>query len=120
MNTTLKDLGKSVGIFQSGDPIVGCWIAGEGHYAFVDFRDSEEATQAFVLQQVQINGQYLKVGRPKNSSGIIPTPNQLLCGNPHFSQSSITSRLRNKNTSSNMVMQALRQGQVLNADSDNF
>ena len=76
LNATLKEFGKSVGvstsclyclltylilfiyfqIFQDGDPIVGCWIAGEGHYAFADFRSAEEATQAFVLQQVQIHG----------------------------------------------------------------
>ena len=49
LNCTLKEFGKSVGIFQDGDPIVGCWIAGEGHYAFADFRSAEEATQAFVL-----------------------------------------------------------------------
>ena len=64
LNATLKEFGKSVGvstlfllfidsiyfqIFQDGDPIVGCWIAGEGHYAFADFRSAEEATQAFVL-----------------------------------------------------------------------
>lgn len=52
LNATLKELGKTFGIFQDGDPIVGCWIAGDGHYAFADFRSSEEATQAFVLQQV--------------------------------------------------------------------
>ena len=56
LNATLKELGKNAGIFQDGDPIVGCWIAGEGHYAFADFRSSEEATQAFVLSQVQIHG----------------------------------------------------------------
>ena len=71
-------------LFQNGDPILGCWIAGDGHYAFVDIRSAEEATEAFVLQQVQIQGQYLKVGRPKNSTGPIPTPSQLRCGNPNF------------------------------------
>ena len=44
LNHTLKELGKAFGIFQDGDPIVGCWIAGDGHYAFADFRSSEEAT----------------------------------------------------------------------------
>jgi hypothetical protein len=29
---------------------LGCWIAGDGHYAFVDIRSAEEATEAFVLQ----------------------------------------------------------------------
>ena len=49
LNAMLKDFGKNRGIFQDGDPIVGCWIASEGHYAFADFRSAEEATQAFVL-----------------------------------------------------------------------
>ena len=49
LNATLKQMGKNAKIFQDGDPIVGCWIAGDGHYAFADFRSSEEATQAFVL-----------------------------------------------------------------------
>lgn len=44
LNNTLRDLGKNHGLFQEGDPIVGCWIAGEGHYAFADFRSADEAT----------------------------------------------------------------------------
>lgn len=49
LNTALKELGKDAGIFQDGDPIVGAWISGDGHYAFVDFKTAEEATQGFVL-----------------------------------------------------------------------
>jgi len=49
LNATLRELGKHVGIFQGGDPIVGCWIASDGHYAFADFRSGDEATQGFVL-----------------------------------------------------------------------
>jgi len=74
LNKALQDLGKANDIFQNGNPIVGTWISGDGHYAFVDFRTPDEATQGFVLQQVAIKGNYLKVGRPKNATGIIPTP----------------------------------------------
>jgi hypothetical protein len=49
--------------------VVGVWISGDGHYAFVDFKTAEDATQAFALQQVAIHGNYLKVGRPKNATG---------------------------------------------------
>jgi len=84
LNESLKQLGKDSGIFTNGNPVVGAWISGDGHYAFVDFRTADEATQGFVLQQVQIKGSYLKVGRPKNATGIIPTPAQLLCGDPNF------------------------------------
>ena len=31
-------------------------MSGDGHYAFVDFRTADEATQGFVLQQVSIHG----------------------------------------------------------------
>ena len=117
LNATLKELGKAFGIFQDGDPIVGCWIAGDGHYAFADFRSSEEATQAFVLQQVQIHGQYLKVGRPKNSTGIIPTASQLICGNPNFVPTNL-SNSKKKNTSASVVQQALKQGQVIDQTSE--
>ena len=100
-------------MFQNGDPILGCWISNDGHYAFVDIRSPEEATEAFVLQQVQIQGQYLKVGRPKNSTGMIPTPAQLKCGNPNFVPQNTKAK---KSTSAGIVQQALRQGNVLKGD----
>lgn len=36
--------------------MVGVWISGDAHYAFVDFKTAEDATQAFALQQVSIHG----------------------------------------------------------------
>jgi hypothetical protein len=45
----LKRLGKDVGIFQDVNPIITSWISQDGHYAFVDFRTVDEATQGFVL-----------------------------------------------------------------------
>mmetsp|Transcript_11014 Transcript_11014/g.18403 ORF Transcript_11014/g.18403 Transcript_11014/m.18403 type:complete len:188 (-) Transcript_11014:518-1081(-) len=108
-------MGKDVGIFQDLDPIIGCWISGDGHYAFVDFRTTDEALQGFVLQQVQMNGQYLKVGRPKNSSGIIPLPSQLLCGDPKFNASNPQSSQQQSKTSSSaiLVQQALKQSRMM-------
>jgi hypothetical protein len=66
-----------------------------------------------VLQQVQIQGQYLKVGRPKNSTGMIPTPAQLKCGNPNFVPQNTKAK---KSTSAGIVQQALRQGNVIKGD----
>jgi hypothetical protein len=43
LNTALKELGKDVGLFQDS-PVVGVWISGDGHYAFVDFKTAEDAT----------------------------------------------------------------------------
>lgn len=75
LNTALKEMGKESGVFQDGDPIIGSWISGDSHYAFLDFRTAEEATQGFCLQQISIHGNNLKVGRPKNATGPIPGPN---------------------------------------------
>jgi hypothetical protein len=47
-------VGAPAGIFQEESPVKGCWISADGNYAFVDFKDSKEATEAFVLQQVEI------------------------------------------------------------------
>jgi hypothetical protein len=44
LNESLTQMGKDVGIFQNGNPVVGAWISGDGHYAFVDFRTADEAT----------------------------------------------------------------------------
>lgn len=114
LNESLKRLGKKAGIFQNGNPVLGAWISGDGHYAFVDFRTADEATQGFVLQQVQIKGSYLKVGRPKNASGIIPTPQQLLCGDPNFNPNNPLASKSGKGTSSaSLVQQALLQSKVM-------
>jgi hypothetical protein len=48
LNSTLKEMGKDVSLFQDM-PVVGVWISGDGHYAFVDFNTAENATQAFAL-----------------------------------------------------------------------
>ena len=110
LNEKLRELGKSAGLFQEGTPVTGSWISGDGHYAFVDFRTAEEATEGFVLGQVQLTeGCYLKVGRPKNATGIIPQPSQLLCGNPNFNPANPGVNLAaKKTTSSSLVQQALK------------
>ncbi len=53
----------------SGDPILSAWISTEGHYAFVEFRSAEEANNGFLLNNISILGQPLKVGRPKTYTG---------------------------------------------------
>jgi len=54
LNSTLKEMGARVNVFQEGEAIIGLWIAGDGHYAFADFRSAYEATEAFALNQVKI------------------------------------------------------------------
>jgi len=52
-----------------GNPIVSTWISSDSHYAFVEFRSSEEANLGFRLQGMNINGAEIKIGRPKAYEG---------------------------------------------------
>jgi hypothetical protein len=54
---------------QPGEPVLSAWISSDGHYAFVEFRTSEEANNGFQLNNLNILGQPLKVGRPKTYQG---------------------------------------------------
>jgi hypothetical protein len=54
---------------QQGDPVLSAWISTDGHYAFVEFRSSEEANNGFMLNNLMVLGQPLKVGRPKTYQG---------------------------------------------------
>lgn len=36
-------------IEEPGNPVISCWIASDGHYAFVEFRNSMEANLGFRL-----------------------------------------------------------------------
>jgi len=40
-----------------GDPVLSAWISTDGHYAFVEFRSSEEANNGFLLNNISILGQ---------------------------------------------------------------
>ncbi len=67
LNASLNTLKASSS--SSGDPILSAWISTEGHYAFVEFRSAEEANNGFLLNNISILGQPLKVGRPKTYTG---------------------------------------------------
>ena len=54
-----------------GDPVLSAWISTDGHYAFVEFRSAEEANCGFLLNNISILGQPLKVGRPKTYVGAL-------------------------------------------------
>lgn len=54
------------------------------------------------------------MGRPKNATGIIPTPQQLLCGDPNFNPSNPgASKGQKMSTSASLVQQALLQSRML-------
>jgi splicing factor U2AF 65 kDa subunit len=36
-------------IEEPGNPVISCWIASDGHYAFVEFRNAAEANLGFRL-----------------------------------------------------------------------
>lgn len=54
-----------------GDPVLSAWISTDGHYAFVEFRTADEANCGFLLNNISILGQPLKVGRPKTYVGAL-------------------------------------------------
>jgi len=50
------------------DPVISAWINQEQHFGFVELRSEEESTNGLNLnQQIQVNSNVLKIGRPKKS-----------------------------------------------------
>ena len=65
LNTALKKM--DINTELEGDSIVSAWVSpdGVGHYAFVEFRTAQEATQGLALNGASLYGYQLKLGRPK-------------------------------------------------------
>jgi len=57
LNAALQKKGVNTNV-PPGNSIIGAWISPDGHYAFVDFRTPEEATNGFVLNEVAIHGMF--------------------------------------------------------------
>ena len=74
-------------IIQPGNSIIAAWISPDNHYAFIDFRNGDEAAKGFALNSVSIHGQVyynnlltfkaLKVGRPRSYQETQPFMNPL-------------------------------------------
>lgn len=60
----------------------------------------------------------MKVGRPKNATGIIPTPQQLLCGDPNFNPNNPGASKNKQSSSAVLVQQALLQSKLQQKVSD--
>ena len=56
-------------IKEPGNPVVSVWISTDTHYAFVEFRNAEEANLGFRLHGMNLNGSEIKIGRPKAYEG---------------------------------------------------
>ena len=56
-------------ISEPGNPVISTWISTDTHYAFVEFRNAEEANLGFRLHGMNINGSEIKIGRPKAYEG---------------------------------------------------
>ena len=56
-------------ITEPGNPVISTWISTDTHYAFVEFRNAEEANLGFRLHGMNINGSEIKIGRPKAYEG---------------------------------------------------
>lgn len=60
----------SLGVIEEpGNPVISTWISTDTHYAFVEFRNAEEANLGFRLHGMNINGSEIKIGRPKAYEG---------------------------------------------------
>lgn len=62
LNAALKALNANS---VPGNPVTKAWISSDNHYAFVEFRNIEEATNGMVLNGLNCLGYALRVGRPK-------------------------------------------------------
>ena len=58
-------------ITEPGNPVISTWISTDGHYAFVEFRNADEANLGFRLHGMNINGSEIKIGRPRAYEGTI-------------------------------------------------
>lgn len=75
LNNALQKMG--INLDPPGNSIIAAWISPDNHYAFIDFRNGEEATKGFALNSVAIHGQPLKVGRPRSYQQSQPFANPL-------------------------------------------
>lgn len=51
---------------QTGNPVLACQINLEKNFAFLEFRSVEETTQAMAFDGIMLQGQALKIRRPKD------------------------------------------------------
>jgi len=63
--------------FSTIDPVLSAWISSDGHYAFIEFKNPEDANMGFALNNISIHGHSLKVGRPNTYSGMFNSMNLL-------------------------------------------
>jgi len=71
MNKAMRSLKE---IKEPGNPVISAWISTDSHYAFIEFRNAEEANLGFKLAGMTINGSDIKIGRPKAYEGYMKTP----------------------------------------------
>ncbi|KAL7414765.1 hypothetical protein BDY24DRAFT_384514 [Mrakia frigida] len=68
-NEKMRDIGFSTN--ELGEPVVGVQVNHDKSYAFVEFRNPEEATSAMVFDNVVLCNTVLKIRRPKD---FVPEP----------------------------------------------
>ncbi|OEH75732.1 u2 small nuclear ribonucleoprotein auxiliary factor [Cyclospora cayetanensis] len=75
LNAAMAAVGGGV---LPGPPAVKAWRSSDGHYAFVEFRTMEEASNAMQLNGLSCLGFNLRIGRPKTYpmelQHIVPAP----------------------------------------------
>lgn len=60
-------LTQAGGALAPGNPVLRCWISGQGQFCFCEFRHPDEATNALtLLDNLPFMGGYIRLGRPKH------------------------------------------------------
>ena len=78
MNIINEALMRLEFITEPGNPVISTWISTDGHYAFVEFRNAEEANLGFRLHGMNINGSEIKIGRPRAYEGTMQSSMQAM------------------------------------------
>jgi len=68
LNDVLVEMGATT---MPGKPIVSGWLGGQGQFAFLQLRTTEECNNALSLNGYTFDGFQLKVGRPKGAMGTL-------------------------------------------------
>eukprot|EP00899_Mesostigma_viride_P021605 jgi/Mesvir1/29446/Mv23025-RA.1 len=102
LNSALSAAGLTLPNATGPGPVTKAWISQDQHFAFIELRSAEEATNAMMLDGLPIGGQTLRIRRPKNyvpPPGTAATPTALpsltggltgLLGQPGASAASAT------------------------------
>ena len=76
--STRSVLATQAHVFVQGDQVESVWMSGEKKFCFVTFRSEAEAANGLQLDNIQLMGRPLRIGRPSDyvptNSGTVAAP----------------------------------------------